>query len=239
MKKKSRVSIVVRLGDDYKRRVCVCVGFFCQIRYDGLLRFHRIVIYFDIDTRISVRNVIKLIWHYLLLCSECVCVCAEWCALFCVSFVLFSNFTRFFASSLSPSRCRRRRCCLQCALLYRFFVDCLMKRKNPYVIQYACCRRFIKIRKLYREIFSIRRIMNIDHHRIAQQCRIDQWLRRKKNMWKLSWNMPRFFSISTIFFSRWVPEQCHPISLLSFLLFIIIIAFCVRSTNHWHCIEWQ
>lgn len=49
------------LADNYK-------GVFRNPFGDGLLSFK--AIHFDIDTRISVRNVIKLVWHYIFCCAR-------------------------------------------------------------------------------------------------------------------------------------------------------------------------
>lgn len=98
-----------------------------------------------------------------------------------VSFVLFSNFTQFFVVVCAETSSAA---VIEAAVepsLYRFFVDCLMKRKNPHVIQYACCRRFIKIRKLYREIFSMSHHEYRSHSRSNRQCDPVE-RRKKKNM---------------------------------------------------------
>ena len=158
-----------------------------------------------------------------------------------VSFVLFSNIIQIFSSSMLSAKAATVAATAVVASLYRFFVDCLMKRKNLHVIQYACCCRFIKIRKLYR----VKYFFVSSHHEYRSQNRSPnrQYVTSSSPQRK----MCRSFSSNTIFssclhslvVSNWAPEHCHSISLLSvfflllqlLLLLIIIIAFLRAPTQ--------
>lgn len=94
-----------------------------------------------------------------------------------------------------------------------------------YVIQYACCRRFIKIRKLYRVKYFRHRIMNIDCIQNRSQT-MTLWPKNvfSRNRFRC-WN---FVSLH-LFSSMPFPSDVIRYQFLSFSLFvIIIIASCVR-----------
>lgn len=163
---------------------------------------------FDIDTNISARNVIKLIWHYLL--------CRWRLMAFCVRRHPRPKWVSSRSRS-TPSRC---------------FLDYLMKRKSPHVIQYACCRHFIKIRKLWRQISD--QIYRSSSRMLKRYSNTSA----DKNMFDAAFRNRCCFEGQKImlFGNQSIPAKRHSIALLSFSLFIIITAFSMHShqvTVYW------
>lgn len=140
-----------------------------------------------------------------------------WCRSRLLCDVWFSNFVHFSSTS-----------CL--LLVYGIFFDCLMKRKNllchpivllpSFLLKYGNC--------IDQNILDIDTYISQHEYRSHSKSVADNVIEWLKYIFFGKWVPFRRDEVD--FYPLHVPVECHSISLfISFLLFIIIIVFCVHE----------